>query len=80
MLDSIAGLVPTAVHDEDFAYNPIAWQARFVNSSLPKILPNLKFGTAFIAINQMRASLGPVALDNMPGGWRKRFCSFLITS
>ena len=78
VLDSIAGLVPTAVHNEDFAYNPIAWQARFVNSSLPKILPNLKFGTAFIAINQMRSSIGPVALDNMPGGLAQTFFAHFL--
>ena len=35
VLDSIAGLVPTPVAEEEFSYNPIAWQARFVNSSLP---------------------------------------------
>jgi len=78
VLDSIAGLVPTAVQNEDFSYNPIAWQARFVNSSLPKILPNLKFGTAFIAINQMRSSIGPVALDNMPGGLAQTFFAHFL--
>ena len=65
VLDSVAGLVPTAVHDEDFSYSPMAWQARFVNSSLPRLLPNLKNGSSFIAINQVRSSMGPVALDNI---------------
>ena len=73
VLDSIAGLVPTAVTDEDFSYNPMAWQARFVNSSLPKLLPNLQAGSALVAINQVRSSIGPVALDNMPGGLAQSF-------
>tara|TARA_R100000789_G_C3015561_1_gene152353 strand:- start:989 stop:1930 length:942 start_codon:yes stop_codon:yes gene_type:complete len=78
VLDSIAGLVPTAVHNEDFSYHPMAWQARFVNSSLPKILPNLKFGSAFVAINQVRSSIGPVALDNMPGGLAQTFFAHFL--
>ena len=78
VLDSIAGLVPTAVHDEDFAYSPMAWQARFVNSALPKLLPNLQHGSAFIAINQVRSSIGPVALDNMPGGLAQGFFAHFL--
>ena len=73
VLDSIAGLVPTTVAEEEFGYNPMAWQARFVNSSLPKLLPNLQHGSALVAINQVRASLGPVAIDNMPGGLAQTF-------
>jgi recombination protein RecA len=79
VLDSIAGLVPTAVAEEEFSYNPMAWQARFVNSSLPKLLAHLHHGSAFIAINQVRASLGPVSLDAMPGGMAQSFFAhFLI--
>ena len=78
VLDSIAGLVPTAVAEEEFSYNPMAWQARFVNSALPKILPNLKMGTAFVAINQVRSSIGPVALDNMPGGLAQAFFAHFL--
>ena len=78
VLDSIAGLVPTAVHDEDFSYNPMAWQARFVNSSLPRILPNLKHGSALVAINQVRSSIGPVALDNLPGGLAQAFFAHFL--
>ena len=79
VLDSIAGLVPTAVANEEFSYNPIAWQARFVNSSLPKLLAHLHNGSAFVAINQVRSSMGPVALDNMPGGLAQSFFAhFLI--
>jgi len=78
VLDSIAGLVPTAVIEEEFSYNPIAWQARFVNSALPKILGNLKNGSAFVAINQVRSSIGPVALDNMPGGLAQSFFAHFL--
>lgn len=73
VLDSVAGLVPASVADEDFSYNPMAWQARFVNQSLPKLLPNLQNGSALILINQVRSSLGPVAFDNMPGGKAQQF-------
>ena len=78
ILDSIAGLVPTAVVQEEFSYNPMAWQARFVNSALPKILGNLKGGSAFVAINQVRSSIGPVALDNMPGGLAQSFFAHFL--
>jgi len=78
VLDSIAGLVPTVVVEEEFSYNPMAWQARFINSSLPKLLPNLKNGSAFVAINQVRSSLGPVAIDNMPGGLAQTFFAHFL--
>ena len=78
VLDSIAGLVPTTVVEEEFSYNPLAWQARFINASLPKLLPNLKHGSAFVAINQVRSSLGPVAIDNMPGGLAQTFFSHFL--
>ena len=78
VLDSIAGLVPTSVVEEEFSYNPMAWQARFINSALPKLLPNLKHGSAFVAINQVRSSLGPVAIDNMPGGLAQTFFAHFL--
>ena len=73
IVDSIAGLVPSAVHEESFSYNPMAWQARFVNQSIPKLMPHLKEGAALVLINQVRSSLGPVAIDNMPGGLAQTF-------
>jgi len=73
VLDSMAGLVPSAVYEETFGYNPMAWQARFVNSSFPKILPHLKKGSALVLINQIRSSLGPVSIDAMPGGLAQTF-------
>jgi len=78
VLDSIAGLVPAAVMEEGFDYNPMAWQARFVNTSLPRILAHLKEGSAFVAINQVRSSMGPVALDAMPGGMAQTFFSHFL--
>lgn len=78
VLDSIAGLVPANLMNEDFSYTPMAWQARFVNSSLPRIFPHLKLGSAFIAINQVRQSLGPVSFVNMPGGIGQNFYAHSI--
>ena len=78
VLDSIAGLVPTDVAEKEFGYSPMAWQARFVYSSLPKLLANLQHGSAFIAINQVRSSLGPVALDAMPGGLAQGFFAHFL--
>ena len=78
VLDSIEGLVPTAVQEEEFGYSPMAWQARFVNSALPKLLAHLHNGSALVAINQVRQSLGPVALDNMPGGVAQSFFAHFL--
>jgi|TARA_R110000765_G_scaffold377006_1_gene467825 protein RecA len=78
VLDSVAGLLPAYIDDEDFGYNPMAWQARFVNQSIPKLFPHLKNGSAMIWINQVRASMGPVSLDNMPGGVGQTFFSHML--
>jgi recombination protein RecA len=78
ILDSIAGLVPSQNMDEDFSFSPMAWQARFVNSSLPRLLPSLHNGTALICINQVRASMGPTALANMPGGKAQSFFAHFL--
>lgn len=78
VLDSLAGIVPKVVLNEDFGYNPMAWQARFINQSLPKIFPHLRKGSAFIAINQIRQSLGPISYVNMPGGIGQNFWSHFI--
>ena len=78
VLDSIAGLVPEAVMEEGFDYNPMAWQARFINNSLPRMLTHLKEGSAFVAINQVRSSMGTVALDAMPGGLAQTFFSHFL--
>lgn len=78
VLDSIAGLLPTAFAQEDFSYNPVAAQARMVNQAFPRIVPYLKNGSALVLINQMRSSLGPTAIENMPGGLAQYFFSHFI--
>jgi len=77
VIDSFAGLVPETVQEEAFGYNPMAWQARFINSSLPKLLPHLKHGSALVGINQLRSNVGRVTYNNMPGGIGQQFYSHL---
>ena len=67
VIDSIAGMVPTA-ELLDFDKNPIGWLARFINDSLSRLMSRLKHGSALICINQQRSSIGPVAIKEMPGG------------
>lgn len=78
VLDSIAGVIPTVLSEEGFDYNPVAWQARFINQSLPRLIAELKNGTALLFINQRRESLGPVSLDAMPGGIAQKFFAHFI--
>jgi len=78
VLDSLASLVPSAVGEADFSYNPVAWQARFINSALPKLLPLLRHGTALVAINQFRSGIGPVANQNFPGGVGQEYYAHFI--
>ena len=81
VLDSLAGLVPTAVMEaeESFNYSPMASQARFINQSIPRILPFLKGGAAVLLINQTRDTIGAArALSNIPGGQGQVFFSHLI--
>tara|TARA_R100000152_G_C6774225_1_gene201898 strand:- start:12 stop:962 length:951 start_codon:yes stop_codon:yes gene_type:complete len=77
VIDSFAGLVPASVQDEEFGYNPMAWQARFLNSALPKLLTHLKHGSALVAINQLRSNVGRVTYNNMPGGIGQQFYTHL---
>ena len=78
VLDSIAGLVPAAMNEQDFDYNPIAWQARMVNQALPRLIPALKHGTAFVIINQTRQGMGKVSFETMPGGIGQSFFAHFI--
>ena len=80
VLDSLAGIVPAAVMEqEDFGYSPMAYQARFINQSLPRLMPYLKHGTAVVLINQTRETIGAApALSNLPGGKGQVFFSHLI--
>jgi len=75
-LDSIAGLIPTAISEEDdlFNYNPMAWQARSWNQAIVRFFPMLRYGSTLVAINQVRGSMGPVsAIETMPGGKGQQF-------
>ena len=80
VFDSIAGVTPSAIiQEKDFSYNPMAWQARFVNQSLPKIMPHLKYGSALVLINQIRSSIGNVSfLEMLPGGKAQSFFSHIV--
>ena len=68
VLDSLAGLVPENIEAGDFSYSPIAWQSRFINQSLPKLMNNLRHGSTLVVINQVRDSLSPAQFQPMPGG------------
>ena len=78
ILDSTAGIVPLKILNEEFSYNPMAWQARFLNQSLPKFIGQLRQDTAFVMINQVRSSIGPVALGNLPGGEGQKFYAHMM--
>ena len=78
VVDSLASLVPAAVSEGDFSYNPIAWQARFINASIPKLLPLLKHGSSLVAINQFRSGIGPVANQTLPGGVAQEYFAHFI--
>ena len=80
VLDSLSGVVPSSVMEQDdFNYNPMNWQARFINQSLPKMLPELKHDTAILLINQLRTTIGATpALSDIPGGKGQTFYSHLI--
>ena len=79
VLDSIAALVPKDITKEvekgNFSYSPMAWQGRFVNSAFPKLFPYLENGSAFIAINQQRQSIGGIGRqgNTWPGGQGQTF-------
>ena len=81
VLDSIAGVVPANIIQEDtFGVNPMAWQARFINQSIPKLMPYLRYGSALLLINQQRSGgMGPTTfLDTLPGGKGQTFFSHLV--
>ena len=80
VLDSIAGLVPTAILDESFDYNPIGWLARSLSTNLPRLTSDITDSetTTFLAINQLRANPSPYAPDTLPGGRTQSFQAHLI--
>ena len=78
VLDSLASLIPSSFHEEDFDHNPMAWQARLINTSLPRLMPELSKGSAVVFINQLRSAMSPTALPNMPGGQGQDFAAHMF--
>ena len=78
VLDSVAGLVPNDIftHEDGVGHSPIAWQSRAWNQMLMRLIPELKHGGAFVAINQTRGTMGNVQMmDTMPGGEGQKYFS-----
>ena len=77
ILDSIAGIIPANVAEEGFDYTPMAWQGRFINAAIARIMSHLKHGCGLICINQLRSGIGPYVSDVMPGGLAQTFFSHM---
>ncbi len=78
VIDSIAALVPSSLEKEDFDYNPMAWQARFINQAIARLMTYLRYGSAVVFINQLRAGVGPVKSNTAPGGMGQEFFAHLV--
>jgi len=77
VLDSLAALSPQQVQEDDWEKSPMAWQSRFINSSFPRFFNKLQNGSAFIAINQERTSIGGYK-PLPPGGLAQQFFAHLM--
>ena len=78
VLDSIAALVPLDEINEDMEQQHMGLQPRLVNKTLRKILAENN-NSAFIAINQLRETIGkPGIYRVMPGGKGQYFFSSII--
>lgn len=79
VVDSVAGLMPMRVLEEDYDPNKpgMAELARAMSEQLPKIKKACqKTGTSVIFINQIRAKPGDIwNPETTPGGWALRFYS-----
>ena len=76
ILDSLAGLMPKDNLENDSTYTPMAWQARFINQNLPKLVNDLRHGSMLIIVNQLRDTLGGNKYEvnlNVPGGQAQVF-------
>lgn len=76
ILDSLAGLMPKDNIDNDASYTPMAWQARFINQNIPKLVNDLRHGSMLIIVNQLRDTLGGNKYEvnlNVPGGQAQVF-------
>jgi recombination protein RecA len=77
VLDSLAALSPAKVQEDDWEKSPMAWQSRFINSSFPRFFNKIQNGSAFIAINQERTSIGGYK-PLPPGGLAQQFFAHLM--
>lgn len=77
VVDSLAGLVPTKIAEEDAEKSFIALQARLINRLFQKLL-SVEHSSAIVLTNQLRESLDNKYLDTMPGGRGQEFFSHLI--
>ena len=76
ILDSLAGLMPKDNLENDSDYTPMAWQARFINQNIPKLVNDLRHGSMLIVVNQLRDTLGGNKYEvnlNVPGGQAQVF-------
>ena len=80
VLDSIASLVPTAMLEQDFEYNPIGLLARSLSANLPKIAADLRESqnSTLVAINQLRAAISQFAPDTLVGGRAQSYQAHLM--
>lgn len=78
VLDSLAALVPSSEINENMEQQFIGLQSRLINKGFRKILAENN-NTVFIAINQLRESIGkPGIFKSMPGGKGQYFFSSII--
>lgn len=71
VIDSLAALVPTAVADEDMEKGAMGRHAQLITRALMKMLANNQH-TAILCINHVRASLGNVPGETVPGGMAQK--------
>lgn len=76
IIDSIAGLLPAALMEENADYNPMAAVARLLAINLPKIVNKAsKHDCIVIGINQVRSSMKLYEEESYPGGKAQKFYS-----
>ena len=81
VLDSLAGLMPKDNLENDASYTPMAWQSRFLNQSIPKLINDLRHGSILIVVNQLRDDLGANKYEvnlNVPGGRAQVFFAHIF--
>lgn len=76
--DSLAAMEPSQESEDPAAKQSMGLQSRMLNKMWRKIASANRKGTAFVAINQIRASMGPYAGESLPGGMGQEFAASLI--